>query len=814
MSNATRKTTFWNFIQNNKIEIPIIQRDYAQGRKGKEALRKKFIADLKGALDSNENEPLVLDFVYGSVKNGSLNPLDGQQRLTTLWLFHWYIAYRAGKLNEVLDKENNKVKDILKIFTYETRLSSRDFIDKLCDYSAVLKGCGLVKDIQNQTWFYSEWKQDPTIQSILSILGGNGKDSNDGDNFESLFKGVCDFERYWEALTNKEKIVFYYLPLENFGLSDDLYIKMNARGKPLTSFENLKADLVGYIRAKAEETENKNQKSWRGLCDQKDGIPIKLDTTWMDIFWKNRSSDEDDARVDEIYFAFLNRFFWNELFIAKKDNEYLLKVGSATEKDGAENSTVEKKNPSYSYLNGEGAAYSNFDVYRYYNNEIPIETFNKIEKILDNYKAFIDNKGEIPTCLWNKDFYFIPKYKEDNNKPIEIVDNNGNKIYQVTPLTQVQRIAFFAICKFFNELDNGSIENNIDNIKIKLKHWMRVVWNLISGEDAEGGAQIRNTQSIRTAIEFIDSIDSQDVYKSLKDYNLELDKSDFFGERCSEEKEKATQIILNSHKTWEDKIIEAEQYAFFKGAIRFLFRNEEGKWNWDNFDTKLRNVKEFFDENGVKNSCRKYKDESILLKAVLYHVGNYEEEIESKKYVLDNTKSKWQNNILLNKNWVWATHNILMGNLDISIRDGDCVLYKSLYSSNLLDYIANEQVGSRINKIHEHLAIYKPYIEGMMPDTEDFHRNKVLSCLCNENIISSDQRIKIYDRYIDFFKGWDIVFTCGNKKYEWNTDDKIYLIDKDKPRKEILNTKLNDKLGKTSWQICQELRENLKNNLE
>ena len=34
--------TFWQFLQGQKIEIPIIQRDYAQGRKGKEKLREKF----------------------------------------------------------------------------------------------------------------------------------------------------------------------------------------------------------------------------------------------------------------------------------------------------------------------------------------------------------------------------------------------------------------------------------------------------------------------------------------------------------------------------------------------------------------------------------------------------------------------------------------------------------------------------------------------------------------------------------------------------------------------------------------------------
>ena len=103
MCNNTKAISFWNFLKENTLEIPIIQRDYAQGRLGKENLRKNFLADLKNALDSNEI--MKLDFVYGSIEKDYLNPLDGQQRLTTLWLLHWYIALRAGELNE----ENCKI---------------------------------------------------------------------------------------------------------------------------------------------------------------------------------------------------------------------------------------------------------------------------------------------------------------------------------------------------------------------------------------------------------------------------------------------------------------------------------------------------------------------------------------------------------------------------------------------------------------------------------------------------------------------------------------------------------------------------------
>jgi uncharacterized protein with ParB-like and HNH nuclease domain len=89
-TNNSQKTTFWHFLEHHTVEIPIIQRDYAQGRDGKEYLRKGFLSSLKDALDSGNEQKL--DFVYGTNENGKLYPLDGQQRLTTLWLLHWYLA--------------------------------------------------------------------------------------------------------------------------------------------------------------------------------------------------------------------------------------------------------------------------------------------------------------------------------------------------------------------------------------------------------------------------------------------------------------------------------------------------------------------------------------------------------------------------------------------------------------------------------------------------------------------------------------------------------------------------------------------------
>ena len=87
-------------IEVKGITIPIVQRDYAQGRTTAEVnrIRSRFLQVLFDALVNGKHT--TLDFIYGNVENGQLIPLDGQQRLTTLFLLHYYIARHEG-VNEV-----------------------------------------------------------------------------------------------------------------------------------------------------------------------------------------------------------------------------------------------------------------------------------------------------------------------------------------------------------------------------------------------------------------------------------------------------------------------------------------------------------------------------------------------------------------------------------------------------------------------------------------------------------------------------------------------------------------------------------------
>jgi putative uncharacterized protein (fragment) len=754
-----RAISFWDFLNRYNIEIPIIQRDYAQGRKGKETLREMFLRNLKNAMDNNlsdKQEILILDFVYGSVKNGKLQPLDGQQRLTTLWLLHWYVALRAKKMEEA--------GMLLQKFSYETRMSSRNFFKNLCyqDFNAFVSREdssdesreSIVDFITNQIWFYAEWKQDPTIQSVLRMLSGT--DMNDG--IEELFgdEKQEDFEKYWEKLTSANApIKFYYLPMNNFNLTDDLYIKMNARGKQLTHFENFKADLVGYIE----------ENQWKDLTDPEKGIPIKMDTTWMDIFWK---AAKGKNRVDEIYFEFLNRFFLNY---------HIGKIEDASDK-------------YYSFLTKKGTIrYEGLKNYMW-DNEIDGDLFVNLERILDNFSNS-DIKKDDFTCDWDKTFRFIPEYNQDS------IEDTVSEWLEVSSITQLQRVVFYAICKYFKE---GEADTE------SLRRWMRFVWNIVSVKDKNGNERIQNLSEMKKAIDIIDKVKSpHNVYSELK-YLGEITPDNAFERQLQEEIEKAKRILTDDNSlatykgackktngeafaTWEEIIIEAERYAFFNGAIRFLFRDKDGKFNWNDFDKKWTNVKKYFKEENVKkdtSAMRDNYDNANLLKSLISRitVGNFEEVLWNNR-VFNNFPQSWRYYLMKTK-ICYSVHELLCGNekakeLKSSTDFAENTIYL-LSNTGLLDFVVENIPYSWIRNYHDHKAIY-PSSKGIFLDAE--YRDRFL--LDNEDITIYETDIKIVGNR-EFFWGSDINFEYEGHNYQWYRDDRIYLMLDDNPDEYAINT--------------------------
>ncbi len=247
-----------------KVVIPLVQRDYAQGRQSPEVkrIRARFLQVLYEAL--TEDKKTTLDFIYGNVdENGRLIPLDGQQRLTTLFLLHYYIAR-----HEAVDEREMAFLDN---FTYETRVSSREFCENLLSFKPDFSH-PIAEQVSDEAWFLLEWENDPTVQSMLVML----------DAIHDKFKGTCGL---WEKLMG-DNISFYFLPLSQMGVTDELYIKMNSRGKALTRFEHFKAEME--LNLKQVDAEKARQ------------IMRKIDREWTDLLWPFRDSGTGDNEKDSI----------------------------------------------------------------------------------------------------------------------------------------------------------------------------------------------------------------------------------------------------------------------------------------------------------------------------------------------------------------------------------------------------------------------------------------------------------------------------------------------------------------------------------
>lgn len=275
-----------------RIEIPIIQRDYAQGREDNSVarIRENFLHVLHDALTGGP--PVSLDFVYGDVENGTLRPLDGQQRLTTLFLLHWYLAWHAGRL----DQEQG-----WKRFSYATRASARLFCERLSRNPPPSDVTVVRVWIEDQHWFLHTWQHDPTIQAMLVMLESISRHFADAD---------C--EAAWTRLVdpNSPAISFHLLPIEQMGLSEDLYIKMNSRGKPLTAFENFKARFEQVLE--------------RSCPTRVEDFALKVDGAWADVLWPYRGSD--DIVDDEFlrYFLFVTEVSeWHDERLPTGDIESL-----------------------------------------------------------------------------------------------------------------------------------------------------------------------------------------------------------------------------------------------------------------------------------------------------------------------------------------------------------------------------------------------------------------------------------------------------------------------------------------------------------
>lgn len=564
MPDLAKQIVFVELLEScRRIEMPRLQRDYAQGRDTAKDVRDGFLDALHASLMRPAEEaspPLNLDFVYGSMEEDGgkhFLPLDGQQRLTTLFLLHWYLAWRDGRSSDfqavACDGQRSR-------FSYAVRPSSTEFFDELAQYvpDDLPEHVTSVRAlIENQPWFYLHWRLDPTVQSALTML-------------DAIHLRFASSRGLFARLLDKERptITFQLLPLEHFGLSDDLYIKMNARGKPLTSFETFKARFEEHLK---QLYPIERRKIGGTLVPVHDFFSRRMDTRWTDFFWSYR------ATGSAVFDAAVMNLFWIAAWVSI-DSERSSGNGP----------------PVTRYRDGVGS-YTDF-------HELGLLTKTFADNLICLLEAWSKGGGKLTPQLPDARYFAEAAFFEKaRTTPTEV---------------KYSELVMFAAFASYLRANEGNVD------PAEFQEWMRVVSNLVQNSDIERPDEFdRSLGGLKKLLPH-----SRQILQHLS--GKDVDSLGFNQQQLEEESVKAQLLLADAG--WESRIHAAESHGYFQGQISFLLdfsgvvahAGDKAVRDWsasthrqlqDAFDVYLRKAQITFDGSGLSGVPASYLWQRALL---------------------------------------------------------------------------------------------------------------------------------------------------------------------------------------------------------
>ena len=593
---SNNKENFISLLEKykNNVVVPIIQRGYAQGRKTHKVrkIREDFLDVIIDFL-SNDKEELILDYIYGVEDNDVFYLLDGQQRLTTLFLFHWYFNFND---------------EILKRFTYETRNSSKNFISFLLSIKReeikLKSNENLSYKLKDNIKFLNFWEKDITVQGMLQVIDVIHEKVKNKKNINS------------SKLNN---IQFYCEYIK--GDPDDLYIKMNSRGKQLTDFEIFKSKLESFLDGKIDDNLLREFRE-------------KIDTTWSNFFWEF-VKDNENPEIDRLFknfFDFVFRMLYagqyeyvkekNEkigvylkdffnLFVKKTDEKILKYI------DDSKNFMLECNIKFIVNI---------LDIFYKLKSNRTIELFNKIFCIYDG------NIYNDKISTFEENINIFDRKDEDI---ILLKINNYDLKYQIL------LFSFFIILNKIYEEENYKASENIDSIIERIKDYtdiLRFIRNFIFIYYEHIG----NDDELKFQISFIKSfIENGEI--ALKPYdnnNQEILKI------IVESEKNKLNILKSNNENIRKRIYACENNIFLQGNIDFLLDNIDNENIVDVVDYIF--TKDGFNKENnylVHRAISIYiKDNFILFK----DIDNQRTLINDNKYKKNKCLSNFINDLLVN----------------------------------------------------------------------------------------------------------------------------------------------------------------------
>ena len=614
------RLSFKELIDKYTVVIPMLQRDYAYGRIGEEEKRENFLQSLKTYLeDSNPHE---LDFIYGSVnEKGELILLDGQQRMTTLFLLHWYLSLIKDSSDANHFEEFQKMmttKDGVK-FSYKTRFSSTDFCNALvalhfhrdCEnpndsestksapqqndaqkYMKMIEGHEeLSKAIKGEKWFLSHWNYDPTIVSMLHML----------DSIKKIFKPE-ECRGFYSKLINNGQLAFNFLNLDNYKLTEELYIKMNSRGRALTRFENLKAKLLKLYDDAEKKAKDKYEEKLKDINSAqvppsrqykslRDYVSIMLDTKWTDVFWSELLKPQGDDTAPNIDNMMLNFIATTAIF-----DHILFQMGDRRSLQRSEPLAKEINDLMSAKEKNEGITIS----YKKFIELFEENDYSYLFHMIDYFNIF-NNDGKRKKYLPSNSDLF------SDTQAFAVLCDYENK-----EMEYEKKAKTFACLKYLSENPNPDKEH--------FRAWIRFACNVCSNSYSLAD----RTDTFCTAIAGLNYFYREDIVAEAQaDAFLELPK-DILLDRDQIEEE-ILKMKLSADADWEASLNEAEnKLPYFEGHLRYPLVECCGVEAGDVSNAAKRDAfKEYVNKIAAifpdKDGC---KCENALIKALLSK-GNY-----------------------------------------------------------------------------------------------------------------------------------------------------------------------------------------------
>lgn len=646
---SQEQTSFLNLLNQSKtpsirIIIPNIQRDYVQGRDDKVSVRNPFLSAIKESLE--EEKPLHLDLIYGYIRNDSeFIPLDGQQRLTTLFLLHWYLANQSGKLAEfqriLWDKDNDQAR-----FVYQTRPSATTFCKALCSERVNLKldGKGISDQVRDCSFFRDYWSSDPTVKAILSML----------DAIHSNFKSTSGL--YDKIVTNDKSmplLTFDCLDIDYLDSSDLLYIRMNDRGLPLSSFDEFKASIEQYL------TVNKSTEY---------DFSKKVDGDWTDMVWSSIYRNDDSFSSTLYDLAFSHLFFAHiitGLCLVKKEQD--------VEKLFDQFLDAVKINSSISFFQ-----YTEYELFKPDDDE----STKIVEAIVEGMDTLVS--------LWpHADTQLTPRNLNIRSlvNSIEDFKDHGEQTRKYS-----ERVLLYGLLRYYHKTDSST---ELDN---SFKTWARILQNIVDATEYNNPQEF--IKSIKTIDKMFTELGNESVEQVLLPDNLANLTSGFDSVQVEEEILKLA--LIKDELQWEEEIEKAEQVLpYFKGQIGFLLLVagvDVDHWTFGDplnidetvigaFSQAKKSTRKLFGEDGLP------EDPSFTMERVLLTLGEYPVNFGGRNFYFLNNSHRdysWKRFFKCQKDQVsWEKRRELIIGLYKLIEEIKGV-------DNLRDYITqydNDQIG-------------------------------------------------------------------------------------------------------------------------